>query len=272
MASEHAREYTFAGAAPDRERARLERLERAFDPTTRELLVRAGLGAGQRVLEVGAGAGSIAAFLADRVGGAGRVTAIDLDVSFLPPLPAHVDVVRGDVRAVPLGGDHAIAHARYVLVHNVDPDAIVERLIAALAPGGSLVLEEPDFTAVRTHATHAGSSGEGAAFARTGAAVVATFTGAGKDPALGLRLPALCAARGLIVEHVVQHAPLCRGGDEVATMMAMSAAQLRERYLATGLVTDDDLAGYARFAADPSAWAVYYATIGIIARKPAAPS
>ncbi len=51
-------------------------------------------------------------------------------------------------------------------------------------------------------------------------------------------------------------------------MMAMSTAQLGPKYLATGLVDKDDLAGYARFAADPSARGIYYATIGVLARKP----
>ncbi len=51
-------------------------------------------------------------------------------------------------------------------------------------------------------------------------------------------------------------------------MMAMSTAQLGAKYVATGLVDEGDLAGYARFAADPGAWGVYYATVGVLARKP----
>jgi hypothetical protein len=94
------------------------------------------------------------------------------------------------------------------------------------------------------------------------------FRDARKDPALGIRLPSALESRGLRVERTDSSAPLCRGGDPLATMMAMSTAQLGAKYMATGLVDDDDLAGYARFAADPSAWGIYYATIGVLARKP----
>ena len=89
-----------------------------------------------------------------------------------------------------------------------------------------------------------------------------------KDPALGIRLPSALEARGLRVERTDNSAPLCRGGDPLAAMMALSTTQLGAKYVATGLVDEDDLAGYARFAADPSAWGIYYATIGVLARKP----
>jgi len=61
---------------------------------------------------------------------------------------------------------------------------------------------------------------------------------------------------------------LCRGGDPIAAMMALSARQLREKYLATGLVTDAELEGYLRFASDPRAWGIYYATLIASARRP----
>jgi hypothetical protein len=53
----------------------------------------------------------------------------------------------------------------------------------------------------------------------------------------------------------------------MATVMKMSAEQLSEKYLATGIVGPSDLERYGRFADDPSAWAIYYATIAVSGRK-----
>src|SRR6478609_10070224 len=54
-------------------------LEDVFDPVTRGHLTRLGLASGSRCLEVGAGSGSIARWMADQVGSSGRVLAVDLD-------------------------------------------------------------------------------------------------------------------------------------------------------------------------------------------------
>jgi hypothetical protein len=49
----------------------------------------------------------------------------------------------------------------------------------------------------------------------------------------------------------------------MATVMKMSAEQLREKYLATGVVGQSDLDRYCRFADEPNSWAIYYATIAV---------
>jgi hypothetical protein len=87
------------------------------------------------------------------------------------------------------------------------------------------------------------------------------------DYALGLKLPALLQRRGLQHFIVENDAPLCVGGSGMATVMKMSAGQLREKYLATGAVDQSDLERYCRFADDPNTWAIYYATIAVSGRK-----
>ncbi|HET9109188.1 MAG TPA: hypothetical protein VFN78_00040, partial [Ktedonobacterales bacterium] len=57
---------------------RLARLEAWFDPGTIQHLEALGVGPGWRCLEVGAGAGSIAAWLCNRVGPEGSVLATDI--------------------------------------------------------------------------------------------------------------------------------------------------------------------------------------------------
>jgi SAM-dependent methyltransferase len=257
--------YAFAGVDRARELERLRRIEQIFDAPSQRLLEAARLVPGACCLEIGAGAGSMAAWLAERVGEEGEVVAVDLDASFLRERsPAsQIRIVEADARRAGLAASHFdAAHARYVLVHNADWGALVDAVVACLKPGASIVLEEPDFTIAKACAGK-----DARAFDRVNAAICAMFRDEGKDPALGIRLPSALEARGLRVERTENSAPLCRGGDPLATMMAMSTAQLGAKYLRTGLVDEDDLAGYARFAADPNAWGIYYATIGVLARK-----
>jgi tRNA A58 N-methylase Trm61 len=77
--------YVYA-TARERERECLDAVEAAFDITSRALLERLGLPAGSTCVEVGAGGGSMACWLADRVGPAGRVVATDIDLTWLERL------------------------------------------------------------------------------------------------------------------------------------------------------------------------------------------
>ena len=58
---------------------RFDGLDEAFDPVSIGHLRRLGVGVGARCLEIGAGSGSIARWLAGVVGPAGHVLALDLD-------------------------------------------------------------------------------------------------------------------------------------------------------------------------------------------------
>src|SRR5262245_60645354 len=77
---------------------RLRALEAALDSGTIRFLEALGTCEGWRCLEVGAGAGSIAAWLCQRVGATGHVLATDLDTRFLDALDApNLEVRRHDI-------------------------------------------------------------------------------------------------------------------------------------------------------------------------------
>ena len=75
-------EYIF-DQAWGRERDRLRGLEFVYDGATIGFLTARGVTTGWSCLEVGCGAGTVALWLADRVGGSGRVLATDLDTRFI---------------------------------------------------------------------------------------------------------------------------------------------------------------------------------------------
>ena len=129
--------------------ARLDALAAMFDAHTRRPLLARGLRAGWHCLEVGAGKSSVAAWLAEQVGPGGRVVATDLDPRHLEPVteaagPA-LQVMRHDLTRDPLPeGVFDLVHVRLVLVHLAEWEAVLERLVRALKPGGWLVDEEFD--------------------------------------------------------------------------------------------------------------------------------
>jgi SAM-dependent methyltransferase len=260
-------DYVFHRVEEQPELERLRAIERVCDPASRRRLLATGLTTGWTCLEVGPGAGSILRWLSEVVGPEGSVTGVDLSTKFLDTdQPPNITVLQADIRTVPLSkASFDLVHARYVLIHLPDSDVALSKMLAGLKPGGWLVLEEPDFSASRGVT---GDAEQLASVAKVNQAIKAMYEKLGMDHALGLTLPARLQRRGLQVRAVDDEAPLSAGGSGMATIMKMSAEQLREKYLATGVVTELDLGRYCRFADNPHTWAIYYATVGVVAQKP----
>ena len=125
---------------------RLDALSALFDPSTFRHLEDLGIGAGWHCWEVGAGGVSVVRWMADHVGGSGRVLATDIDVSWAAGAAGStVEVRRHDVAHDPPPAESFdLVHARLVLVHVVDRDVALGSMVRALRPGGWLVVEDAD--------------------------------------------------------------------------------------------------------------------------------
>jgi trans-aconitate methyltransferase len=143
---DEAPDYAFPHSAEDESR-RLELLQQRLDPLTKRRIQRLGVGKSARCLEVGGGRGSITRWLSDVVGPAGRVVATDLQVGFLGEIAAsNVEVIRHDIRTGTFSpGSFDLIHTRAVLMHISPGVELLRRMVTWLAPGGWVVLEEPDF-------------------------------------------------------------------------------------------------------------------------------
>jgi ubiquinone/menaquinone biosynthesis C-methylase UbiE len=240
-----------------KERDRLTALESLFDGSSRRLLTDLGVGAGWRCLEVGAGAGSIARWLADVVGETGHVLATDLDTRFLDGHGrANLDVRTHNVVTDPFDGPgFDLIHARAVLVHLPDRQQVLKRLVAALRPGGWLLIEDVDFggAAAGTIARYV-TAPEPApeAMERVYLAIAALFSAIGADPRYGSRVTGALAEAGLSGVGAELHAPVVSGGNEQWTRG--SVEQLAGRMPATGLASEEDIELFLRISAEPDTY------------------
>jgi len=178
------------------ENDRLTAITRAFDPITRRHLLARGLTDGWRCLEIGAGTGSIAGWMAEKVGPKGRVLATDLSLSLMETqgLEAeNLELRRHDILADPMPDEEFdLIHTRLVLEHLPARLDALSRMAGALAPGGSLVVESITFGT-----EHRGSGGGAALLGGVLQTLRLLLRRNGFDGAFGRRLPMHIGRLGL---------------------------------------------------------------------------
>jgi 2-polyprenyl-3-methyl-5-hydroxy-6-metoxy-1,4-benzoquinol methylase len=96
---------------------------------------------GARCLEVGAGGGVFARWLADQVGPTGEVVATDIKPSHIPEHPS-LRVLQHDVVNDPIEGTFDFVHARLLLNHLPARRVVLHKLASVLRPGGVLLTED----------------------------------------------------------------------------------------------------------------------------------
>ena len=218
------------------ERERLDSLTSLYDPRTLGLCEQLGLAAGWHCLDAGAGTGSLAAALAERVGPAGSVTALDSDVRFLAPLESLI-VVEADLAGTDLPiGRFDLVHARLVLEHLPERDSVLASLAAAVRPGGWLLIEDFDWSTALV------VDPPSELHERVARACLTLFSAHAYDPYYGRRLPRRLAAAGLVDVGTHAEAVQVRADRERGVpQWELLVDQLAPGLLAQGLVDEADL-------------------------------
>ncbi|WP_084468138.1 class I SAM-dependent methyltransferase [Actinokineospora inagensis] len=219
-------------------------LERMYDRGTFACLDSLGLHPGLRCLEAGAGGGSVARWLAERVG---EVVATDLDVSLVaagPRLhPRQHDLEHDDL---PEGG-FDVVHARLLLEHLKDPAAALAKLYAAVRPGGWIVVEDMNWAA-----THPLPGPGEEIFLAVTSAMRRWLQGTGSHPTLGARLPRLLRGLGATDVGCEGRAHLIEGGTPTAATMVQSLLRrFGPLYVHFGLLTERQVTDGIAWGADP---------------------
>jgi SAM-dependent methyltransferase len=228
----------------------------------------AGLGdlTGRRCLELGAGNGSVAGWLADQAGPSGRVLATDINTRHIPTDRGY-SVVRHDLTSDPLpDGPWDLIHARLVLRHVPGRHDILARLTTTLAPGGALAIEEWD--PYRAGLVLAVPEPEAEELFYAFETIIERLVDArAVDLDWPWQVHAAMVGAGLVEVDTAVHARSWPGGSPGALHYAATISLLRSRILGAGMTGEqlDRLSGFLR---DPRMVVRGLLTISTLGRRP----
>jgi precorrin-6B methylase 2 len=214
--------------------ARFGGLEQVFDEVTIGHLEGLAPGPGGRALELGAGGGSIAVWLAERVGPTGRVVATDLDVSrFRSHDLSQLEIRRHDLVADELpSGPWDLIHERLVLQHVPARLEVLDRLVEALAPGGWIVVEDFDTAEVRSTDREAPDH---ELIVRVAVAFNGLLKARGGASSFAANARRELMRRGLVDTGSSGHVSFAAGGTGFALVIAANTRQVYDELRETGL-------------------------------------
>ncbi|MFB7665232.1 methyltransferase domain-containing protein [Kitasatospora sp. NPDC056138] len=220
---------------------------------------------GQAVLDVGCGPGTITADLAELVGPAGRVVAVDTSAEVLEQAAAYVagrglsnvvfesaDVHRLHYR----DGEFDVVHAHQVLQHVADPVAALREMRRVAAPGGVVAARDADYAAMTWYPEPPELAEWMALYQRTARAN-------GGEPDAGRRLLSWAHAAGLEQVRATSGTWTYATPEERAFWGGMWAdrtvgSALAESATTRGYAEPADLeriaAGWRSWAAEPDGW------------------
>src|SRR5690348_11012607 len=140
----------------DAEHERLIRQAAHVAGITERFFREAGIGRGQRVLDLGSGVGDVAMLLAQIVGPSGEVLGIERDASSIARAKArvaeaglrNVSFTQTDVNQIVSEKQFDAAVGRFILMFLPlpDPVSVLRSVVQLVRPGGVLAFQEPSWT------------------------------------------------------------------------------------------------------------------------------
>jgi SAM-dependent methyltransferase len=231
---------------------RLAILTELADGFTQQHCRHVGIAPGWSCLEIGAGSGTVAAWMGEQVAPGGRVVATDLDTSRLEELPSDTVSVRAhDVLDGPVERDaFDLAHCRVVLLHLLDPLRALRHMVASLRPGGWLVVEDVDFTTFRSATPqHRLAATFDAAMSRTWSELDQNGV---MHSYLGARMVGLFDQLDVDGTESLGRYSVWRGGGLGARFWSLSTAETAALLIGAGILSEEDVACMQAAFADPT--------------------
>lgn len=228
---------------------RMNALSRLYDPASQRALSAAGIAPGWHCLEVGGGGGGVARWMAERVGPTGSVLCTDIDPRHIAPsgLP-NLHVVRHDaVRDALPEAKFDLAHARLVLLHIPERSAVLEKMVAALKPGGWLVIEDFDTASVQPDV----AANPREARIETAEALRLFMIRGGVDARFGRSLYGRFKGLGLTEVSTEGRVMMWDRANGGADLMRINFEQIGEKVVAAGLLSADQLQADLKRLDDP---------------------
>lgn len=256
---------------------RLERQGGYYRELTEDILVRAGIGRGMRVLDLGCGVGDVSLLAARLVGSAGSVVGVDRSSEAIATaearvrragLEGRVRFAAAELEAYEPEGRFDAVIGRFVLMYLPDPAAALRRFAACVRPGGVLAFQEIVTAQARTVP-------EMPLFQRAVGWIAGTFERCGFHFDMGDRLYAAFLAAGFPAPELIAGARVEGGADTFAydyvaeTVRSLLPAGERVGTMSRAEVGVDTLADRLRAEAmRHSACIVLPTLIGAWARTP----
>lgn len=226
----------------DRETQRLGIQHDAWSEIVHECWRSAGVGEGDRIIDVGAGPGYAAFDLARIAGRSGHVTAVERSSRFIEAGRRmaesrgvdNVEFVEVDLMHDPLpGGSYDAAWCRWVASFVESPARLVERIASVVRPGGVAMFHEyADYGSWR----YSPSLPHVEEYIGT---VMASWREAGGEPDVAARLSPLLIGHGFEIERVVPRVYAVHPGDRLWTWIATFVESNVERLAEIGTVTPE---------------------------------
>ncbi len=244
------------------EQQRLRLMSDLLDPLERSHLQRLGLRQGWRCLEVGCGNGSISQWLAAQVAPDGQVVASDLEISYVACLKAtclevrQLDILQGEVEPA----QYDLVVARALLHHLPDPKLALQRMIAALKPGGVLLSVEPDMLPATV--------AEPEAMRRFWDGWFRWAASAGIDYFVGRKIAPLLASLGMEGVAAEGHTAFANGGSPWASYWMQTVRELHPKLMETGHISEDLFEQFNRHLSDPKYWSSAITFVAASGSKP----
>jgi ubiquinone/menaquinone biosynthesis C-methylase UbiE len=198
------------------ESKRLAQQGAMLEGMTEDLLRRAGLSRGMRVLDVGCGAGDVSLLAARIVGPSGRVLGIDRAASILEIAKyraelsgaRNVSFIEADVAAYEPAETFGAIVGRLVLLYLADPANTLRKLSRNLDPGGVIAFNEYDMSAVA-------QTPESPLFANYKKWQFAGFQSVGVELDMGSKLYATFLQAGLPCPQMISAQPVHCGPEAI---------------------------------------------------------
>jgi ubiquinone/menaquinone biosynthesis C-methylase UbiE len=235
--------YVFANSGKEAQ-TRFAALSTIYDRRTIRHLEDLEVASSWHCLEIGGGGGTIATWLADRVGPTGHVLTTDLDTRFLERLKSpNLEVRRHKIDTDPLPESaFDLIHTRLVLMHVPERDAALAQIISSLKPGGWLLVEEYDSCSMPPDPV----ANPNETILETHLAMSRLLEDNGVNRRYGRLLSGLLRARGLSSVAAEAQLFLWQGGSAGIALMRANFEQLRETMIEGNYFTrqefDRDLA------------------------------
>lgn len=266
----------YALGSTDAEHERLILQAARLAPLTERLFREAGIGPGQRVLDLGSGVGDVAMLVARLVGHSGEVVGIERDRRSLDRARArvadadlhNVSFIQSDVSQITANKPFDAAVGRLILMWLPDPVSVLRQLSLLVRPGGVFAFQEASWVPIFAISTHLPLWSSAASL------MCDTMRRSGANPEMGLTLYRIFQDAGLPAPAMQMEVPL--GDDPEFTgwmydVICSLRPQIQQLNLSLEKLGDFDtlLERLQAEVAASNGVASWMAVVGAWARKPA---